>query len=207
MKRLLIIGILMMPFLIQAQTFTIKSSFALSKWTGDGLDIDHENRTGFSFGLYYGTSLTDNLILNFGSRYISNGTIQRFSESLDVFNVSFHDLLVVKTSNLDIPILAQYMLNDRVYLLAGPYASFLLSEETTFTYTECIDSFCTGEKEKLDFDDVLESNSIGVELGIGAMVRKGLLIEINYLKELSSVIDQDDPVQNQSLMFTLGYSF
>ncbi|WP_424960950.1 porin family protein [Ekhidna sp.] len=207
MKRLLTFCILWMPLLIFAQGLSIKSSVSLSKWKGDGLDIAHENLTGFSVGMLYGIPISDNLIMNLGSRYTSNGTVQRFSESSNIMGISYHDQLIVKTKNLDFPILAEYWLNDRIYLMAGPYVSFLLSNEATFTYTQCIGEACIGEKEKYDLDDALESNSFGMEIGIGTLIFNGLLVEVNYLTGLSSLVDQEDPVKNQSFMFTLGYKF
>ncbi len=205
MKRLLIITIFLVPFFIYSQGFTIKSALAFSKWTGEGIEIAHENRKSICFGVSYGVQLANNFILNFGGRYLSNGTVQRFSESEEFFDVTYHELLVVKTQNLNIPVLAQYMLNEKVYLLAGPYASFLLSDEVTVTYTECIQGFCTGEKESFDSEDLLESPTIGFELGIGVFFSNKFLFEANYLKGLSSVIDLDDPVKDQSFMLTLGY--
>ena len=206
MKRLLTITILWVPLLIHAQGLSIKSGIALSKWTG-GVERPVENRTGISFGMSYGFHLSNDLTLNLGSRYLYTGSVQRFSESDEILGLTYNELIVVKTKNLNLPVLIKYLLNDNVYLQGGPYVSFLLSDEIEATYTQCIEGNCIGERETFESNDVFESNTLGIEIGIGTLISDSFIIEVSLLKGLSPTIDQKDPIKDQSLMFSFGYQF
>ncbi len=67
--------------------------------------------------------------------------------------------LVVKTNNLDIPLLLGYKLFNRIRIMAGPVASFKLNEDEKFA----------NELKKItgNVDEAFSNSTIGYQAGIG----------------------------------------
>lgn len=192
-----------------AQSIGIKAGLNLSKWQGD--DVDRaQNKPGLHLGLFYEFPLGEKSVLQPGIMYAQKGVRNKESEILE-FNpdteIKMTGHLDFRANYLEIPISYKYLIDEKVYFLAIPTASFLLKNKTTFTITQCIDGTCTGSREEGEIDE-MRNIDVNLNLGVGFNITKKVGLEGSYQFGLLSFDeDGESAAYNRTFMFSIGYRF
>lgn len=205
------------------KSFGVQAGFNLSKMKNkDGaFDIsdDYNMAKGFNAGL--------NFEIPF-NKIISTEIAVLFSRSGYEYDVKQNTAIaVMKTNNIQIPILAKGKLNIGkidVFASFGPYFGFMINGEIDQDYNPSgeqadIDSVIA-IKNKISENDIMlisamrdpyiiETFDWGLSMAIGAEIQ-GVQLSVNYnrgLRNIHGLADDNYLLNNRILTFNLGYKF
>lgn len=119
---------------------------------------------------------------------------------------SLFDETVIKISQLTIPVLGKYQLNDDFSLYAGPYFGFNLNIEE-----KDVDSGETNDDVQDDYNKL----DLGLVLGVEYMINENIFAEARYNYGLANNVDSDVyagtgaelEYKNRLFQIGLGYKF
>lgn len=184
-----------------AQFFGARAGLNLSNIGSDA--VNNSIRPGYHLGVYYSTSLADNLWLEPELQYSAQGSNAEDETS------AFDQTL----SYLNIPMTFKYSVGTSVKIIGAPYAGILLAAEA--------------RSEAGDFDnkDLFKSIDYGIGLGLEYELSSSLNISARYLFGIADITDesgtqtvvidgipvevdvQDQTITNRVLQVSIGYDF
>jgi long-subunit fatty acid transport protein len=205
-KLLIIIGILLITNLeIKAQTeYGIKAGPNISKYTGDLVFNDEYN---YRFGFYIGgfTNFIINEKLKIQSELLfaqqgTNLTIKDIEiiESPDQPPIIGNSKTKIVESTLLIPVLAQYYVNENIYLEAGPQFGYIINRDEEITESP-IDDPSFNNVAEFDYDKF----DFGFSLGSGYELNDTMTINLRYYFGLIG----RDFAEYKSSVFNLGIEY
>lgn len=157
--------------------------------------LEPSNRMGFTAGGFLTFGLSDNLAFRPEVLYGQHGA--KYEQG--------GNEMTMKIASIDIPLLFQYTLstdgNIKPFILAGPYAAYVLSAEMEFD----IQGF-TGD---VDMKDDVKDIDFGVIVGIGAVFSDRFEISARYQMGLQTMDDSDEEgdIKNKTIQVIGGIHF
>ncbi|TXD80682.1 PorT family protein [Subsaximicrobium wynnwilliamsii] len=154
------------------------------------------NGIGLNFGLSYDIEISEKVIFSPRIVYSQQGTTKSRAEDVnDVDDFVTAVYFQYKLNYLNFPM--QFKIFRQPYILAGPYAGFVLYEE----------------RYNLDFGDIESKIDYGINLGIGYNF-KNLFTELNVQQGFASlVVVENTPnsdefkLNNTIIQLSVGYKF
>jgi Outer membrane protein beta-barrel domain len=229
MKKLLlsIITLSSISFLsAQKVKFGAKASLNLSKFSISDPKInnfpDSKFLVGFNIGGFVEIPLSDKFTLQPELLYSAQGGKL---ESNDIFSSgSYNDKETLKTSYINIPLLAKYYATEKLFFVAGPQIGFLLNANRSATSIETRTSGGVTSSITYNYpekDNKYFYNSIDFSLGLGGgyFFTENLFAEARYNIGLSNIHKQEDEsngrmlvkdelvVKSSSIQIAVGYRF
>lgn len=203
---ILVLMALILPLNLYSQGLIMKATSNGSRWIGT--DTEHnERKFRMQYGLEYGFALGEKLFLVPGANYSQRGMNYFDSESIDlVVPTTYKIQSLISLNYVDIQLPVRYYINETIFISAGVYQSFLVSETGQFTFAECIDSRCTGDSEEVSDIEGIEKTEIGYLLTIGCLIKDKWFLEAFSQRGLTS-ITEDDKIFNDSIGLSMGYKF
>jgi Outer membrane protein beta-barrel domain len=183
--------------------------------TLSGLDEGNHN-LGLSFGLAASIKLSDSFILAPEFLPLSHKGIKDIP-ALATGNADLDDLLenpsstVRKLNYLDIPVILQYKVNEKISVGAGPQFSFLLSAADHYEADIFTDDKVIHEE---DLKDKLNSFDMGAIIDFMYVIKeptggKGINLHLRYEYGVMDIVKDNpgDAVRNSVFQFALEFPF
>ncbi|MCL6260738.1 PorT family protein [Aquiflexum sp. TKW24L] len=197
MKKVSLIFALFLAFSLQlqAQDSDKKGGLGIRAGAGffsfggeDASNNDYDNRIGYHVGLYNTFFLGSSIAIEPGVFYSIKGTQNEdFANSRAVLNY------------VDIPVLLRLYVTDGLNIFLGPQVSFLTSSK--------FEGDLFGSTVAFDTESV-RSTDMGMLLGVGYNLPKGLNIQASYNYGLSPVFKNSNvDVYNRGYQLSLGFTF
>jgi hypothetical protein len=197
MKKVSLIFALFLAFSLQSQAqnedrrggIGIRAGAGFFSFGGENAsNNDYDNRVGYHVGLYNSFFLGSSIAIEPGVFYSFKGTQNEdFANSRAVLNY------------VDIPVLLRLYVTDGLNIFLGPQVSFLTSsrfEGDLFGSTVAFDT------------ESIRSTDMGLLLGLGYNLPKGLNIQASYNYGLSPVFKNSNlDVYNRGYQLSLGFTF
>jgi Outer membrane protein beta-barrel domain len=180
--------------------------------------------TGFNVGGFVEIPLGTKFAFQPELLYSSQGGKLEFNETEAQNSYSYSESTTLKTSYINIPLLAKYYATEKLFFIAGPQIGFILeakgsssaTESITFNGVKQTSSFSIPEK---DIKDFYNSIDFGLGLGGGYFFTENLFAEARYNIGLSNnhkqkdqtfggVVFKDERVEkSSSIQIAVGYRF
>ncbi len=211
----------------------IKAGLALSKFTGDDVDMPDpfegggdltapDQRLAFAAGGYLVYAFSPNLafqpealVVSKGAKYEGSGQVE--VEDFGLVNVDWEQTL--KLTYLEIPLLLRISpaptASTRPFFLVGPSVGFKLSAKMAVDVTASAQGQSDTQEEEEDLDGV-KSLDLGATVGAGLDIAAGeatrITLEARYTLGLTSIDDAEGDqdgvdVKNSTLMVMAGIGF
>ena len=213
-KTLLLLGLILASYMLNAQGFGIQAGYNSAKFTFPNDNLSHFEHIssvgGINLGINYDFEIADNFYIEPGLLYSQKGYAYLAEEEGSYEDGVIRDFTsTTKINYLEIPVFAKYSygLNDNLYLIGklGLSYGFALSGEYTW------DNGVETESNELEFGDSKDykSSDFGINLGAGIKI-SNFEIGINYFT--GSNIDYSDSnsdfvTKNKVFSINLGYRF
>ena len=168
--------------------FGVKGGVNFASLTGDTSGL--ETRTAFHFGIVAEVQISDKFAFQPELLYSSQGAKDsEFDEEL-------------KTTYLNIPLMAKYYVAENISIEAGPQIGLLLSAKTEIDGAD-------DEDIKFRFRDV----DFGFNFGLGYKLDSGLNFGLRYNLGISNIVNEveafvtDNKINNSVFQISIGYLF
>lgn len=205
-KLLIIIGILLVTNLeINAQNeYGIKAGPNISKYTGDLLFNDEYNyRFGFYVGGFINFNINEKFKIQSELLFAQQGTdliikdieIREFPDQPPIIGDSKTKIV---ESTLLIPVLAQFYVNENIYIEAGPQFGYIINRDEEITESP-IDDPSFNNVADFDYDKF----DFGFSLGTGYELNDTVTINLRYYFGLIG----RDFADYKSSVFNLGIEY
>ena len=182
---------------VQAQSldFGIKGGLSFATHRGDDVVEDPDMIVGFHIGGFANFSILDLVQFEPGIYYSIKGATQE-----TVLPNAGTRELTMRTSFLDIPLLAKFSPAPIINVFIGPQPSILLNNKFTIKLN--------GEEETESDTEGLRSFDLALVLGAGVDLPMGLTASIGYDLGLLT-IDEDGDIKGYNRVFkiSVGYRF
>ncbi len=187
MKKVLITALLLVSVLsLNAQSFGVKAGMNYNNWhSSEDISGEIDPMLLYQAGVFANFDLSEKISLQPELLYTAKG-IKAAGNSDFKYRLDY----------LDIPIMAQYHINEAFFVNFGPELSFL---------TKAIISDGT---ESVDMIDGTESFNYALNLGISYQLPIGLIFDARYAYGLGSVykmLPGDLKILNNAFQVTVGY--
>jgi len=167
--------------------FGIKGGLNLATLSDNGSGLNF--RPAFHFGIVSEYRISDNFSIQPELLYSSQGQ-------------KYHGGSVLKLNYLNLPIMANYLVSENIFIEAGPQFGVLLSAK--------------GENEAESSESLIDnyrSIDFGISLGLGYKFEGGLNVNVRYYFGIANVHDwldefiSDRKTRNKVLQLSIGYLF
>lgn len=190
------------------------------------LPLDNKMLFGFHFGGFAEIGFSEKfsfqpelLVSLQGSKFEASET-----ETFGPNTYSYSIDQKLKTTYINVPLLAKYYATEKFFINAGPQVGFLLSAKQDYTQTET-DNFSgsttteTTTTEGIDVKDSFKSIDFSLAAGAGYYFTENIFAEVRYTFGLSNVAEKvsyndgftsfeyEPTAKNNVLQISVGYRF
>lgn len=192
---------------LNAQKFGAKAGLNIAKYSYSGENSSEVNDNlksliGFHIGGFAEFEITEKFAFQPELLYTTQGAKSESSDNIYSYKST------IKTSYINIPLMAKYYVIEGLSVQAGPQVGFLMSADSS-------SSIAIGgisSKSSSNVKDQYKSIDFGLNFGVGYKLDFGLFFDARYNLGLSDLADKrddgdDGKSTNRVIQISVGYSF
>jgi len=197
---------------LNAQKFGAKAGLNIAKYNYSGENTSEVNDKlksliGFHVGGFAEFEITEKFAFQPELLYSAQGVKSENSDT--VLGVVYSSESTIKTSYINIPLMAKYYVIEGLSVQAGPQVGFLMSADAT---TSNSTGGITQNSTSTDVKDQYKGIDFGLNFGVGYKLDFGLFFDARYNLGLSDLADKrvdgdDNKSTNRVIQISVGYSF
>ena len=194
-----------------AQKIGIKGGLNFSKYNNSEVNTSlnkegFKTLVGFTVGGFAEFEISDKFVFQPEILFSTQG--DKYSYSEYNFDGRWSREYLIKTSYINVSLIAKYYVVDGLNIQLGPQVGFLMSANKEDSYSE--DGFPANAKRDVKKD--MKAIDYGLNFGAGYKFENGLMFDFRYNIGLSDLAIKRDASDNNKtfnrvIQFSIGYSF